>query len=100
MPFGLGVRVPPPVPNERDKMKIDYGNGTTKYGPGVMIKLTGHELAHAVDLFLYSQEIYIDGPRTITYKGKLLESGCKVYVDPSGRVVANGEGFDGRGPEK
>ena len=82
-------------------MQIDYGNGKTKYGPGVLITLDADELAKAVDLWLYSQDAFVSGPRTITFDGELARDGmCSVYVDPSGSVVLDGEKFSGRGPEK
>ncbi len=86
------------VRQEGARMKIERGNGTTKYGPGVNIRLTGAEMARAIDLFLYAQGVFVQGARTITYKGKLLKSRCEIYVDPSGRVsLADGNQIDGRG---
>lgn len=80
-------------------MTIDYGNGTTKYGPGVEIRLTGDDLARAVDLYLSVRGVVVNGPRTISYNGMLLEDTGRVYVDPSGSVFVIHEGrkFDGRG---
>jgi len=65
----------------------------------VSIRLSGDELAKAVDLYLHSQDVIVRGPRTITYKGKLLKGACRVYVDPSGLVIHKGKKYDGRGRE-
>jgi hypothetical protein len=81
-------------------MKIKYGNGKTKYGPGVSIKLSGDELAEAVDLYLYAKNVYVLGPRTIRYKEKLLEDDCHVYVDPAGKVVTRRKEWLGQGPDQ
>jgi len=77
-------------------MKVKYGNGTTEYGPGVDINLSGAEVATAIDAYLVALNIYVIGPRTITVNGCLLDSG-RVYVDPSGFVIRKGEKIDGRG---
>lgn len=79
-------------------MDIKYGKGTTEYGPGVEIHLTGNEMAKAVHLYLYSQDIYISGASTVSYNGALMNNTGQVYVDPSGRVIADGVAHDGRGP--
>lgn len=79
-------------------MKVKYGHGTTEYGPGVSIELTGDEVATAIDAYLVAHGIHVDGPRTIRVNGELCKSG-RVYVDPSGFVIADGEKFDGRGPK-
>lgn len=78
-------------------MIVKYGDGTTKYGPGVSIELTGNEVATAIDAYLVAHEIHVDGPRTITVNGELCEEG-QVYVDPSGFVIANGKKLSGSGP--
>jgi hypothetical protein len=80
-------------------MKIDYGKGETEYGPGVDIKLTGEEVATAINAYLVAHGVHISGPRTIRVNGKLCESGG-VYVDPMGFVVFNGERKCGGGPSK
>lgn len=77
-------------------MQIKHGRGKTEFGPGVEINLTGDEVAIAIDAYLVAHGIDLSGPRTITVNGELCEEG-KVYVDPSGRVVANGELFNGDG---
>lgn len=79
-------------------MKVKYGKGKTEYGPGVLIELTGDEVAIAIDAYLAAHQVHISGPRTINVNGDLCQKG-QVYVDPSGSVVAKGKGFDGRGPK-
>lgn len=80
-------------------MRVAYGKGTTKYGPGVSVSLSGAEVAIAIDAFLISRNIHISGPRTITVNGELCEFG-QVYVDPSGFVTFRGRKISGRGPDK
>ena len=75
-------------------MKIKYGNGKTKYGPGVDIHLTGAEVATAIDAYLVARNVYVDGARTITVNGELCRRG-KIYVDPSGSVIAKGKRIEG-----
>jgi len=70
-------------------MKAEYGKGTSKYGPGVNIELTGGEVATAIIAYLVAHDIYITGPRTVTVNRDLCEGG-NVYVDPSGYAVMNG----------
>ncbi len=77
-------------------MEVKYGNGKTEYGPGVSITLTGDEVAIAIDAYLVAHRIYVGGPRTITVNGGLCEGG-HVYVDPSGKVISDGEEYSGRG---
>jgi len=77
-------------------MEIDYGNGKTKYGPGVQIELSGGEVAIAIDTYLTAHNVYISGPRTITVNNELCKIGS-VYVDPSGFAIANGIKYSGRG---
>ena len=79
--------------------EIDYGTGNSKYGPGVDIRLDGDQLAQAVMLYLFSQEIYVEGARTIYVNGELCKN-ARVYVDPSGSVMAAGERWSGRGPKE
>jgi hypothetical protein len=45
---------------------------------------------------LVAHNIIVRGPRTIRVNGELCEYG-EIYVDPSGQVIANGEGYNGRG---
>jgi hypothetical protein len=77
-------------------MKVQHGAGTTKYGPGVSIELTGDEVATAIDAYLVAHQVYASGPRTITVNGHECECG-QVYVDPSGFVIDNGVKVSGRG---
>ena len=76
-------------------MNVKQGNGITEHGPGVSIELTGAEVATAIDAYLVARGVHIRGPRTITVNGELCEAG-KVYVDPSGFVVADGVKLSGR----
>lgn len=77
-------------------MIVKHGGGTTEYGPGVSIELTGDEVAIAIDAWLVSHGVHVRGPRTITVNGELCGSG-HVYVDPSGFVIADGMKISGRG---
>lgn len=79
-------------------MKIQHGNGTTKYGPGVLISLDGPEVARAILAYLQAHDVYIDGSRTIRVNGELVSGGGTVYVDPGGAAYHNGLMFSGRGP--
>jgi len=78
-------------------MKINHGNGTTEYGPGVLIELTGDEVATAIDAYLVAQGVHASGPRTVRVNGELCAAG-DVYVDPSGFVIADGDRISGSGP--
>jgi len=71
-------------------MKIKHGKGTTEYGPGVDIKLTGEELAIAVELYLFAHDVHIRGARTITVNGELCKK-ARIYVDPSGYAMHKGK---------
>jgi hypothetical protein len=77
-------------------MNITYGDGDTGYGPGVNIDLTGDEVAIAICSYLVAHGVYIEGPRTVSVNGELCDHG-RVYVDPSGFVIHDGEKFSGRG---
>lgn len=79
-------------------MKVKYGKGATQYGPGVDIKLTGDEVATAIDAYLVARGVVVRGSRTVTVNGKLCRKG-RVYVDPSGFVIVNGKKLSGRGPD-
>lgn len=80
-------------------MEVKFGEGKTKYGPGVEINLTGDEVAIAIDAYLVAHGIYVDGARTIRVNGELCEEGS-IYVDPSGNVIEDGERWVGRTGEK
>ncbi len=78
-------------------MKIKYGKGKAIYGPGVIIEMSGAEIAIAISAYMVARGVHISGPRTIT-----VNSGCRidsghVYVDPEGYVVAKGKKISGRG---
>lgn len=77
-------------------MKVKMGSGKTEFGPGVEVTLTGSEVATAIDAFLVAHGIHVSGPRTITVNGELCSTG-RIYVDPSGFVISDGEKYDGRG---
>jgi hypothetical protein len=75
-------------------MNIKFGEGITKYGPGVDIELTSNEVATAIDAYLTAHNIVVSGARTIN----ITEEGTgKVYVDPTGCVIFNGKRYTGRG---
>lgn len=80
-------------------MNIKYGAGKSEYGPGVDIELTGAEVATAIETYLTAHGIYHQGSRTILVNGELCRHG-RVYVDPSGFVIAGGQKFDGKGPSE
>jgi hypothetical protein len=80
-------------------MNIKYGKGKTEFGPGVEIKLTGNDVAIAIHAYLVAHNYIVIGPRTVTVNGEMCEYG-KVYVDPSGKVIADGKEYNGRGPEQ
>lgn len=80
-------------------MRVRYGKGRTGFGPGVEIKLSGDDVAIAIDAYLVAHGIVVRGPRTIRVNGDLCERG-RVYVDPSGFVIYNGKKLSGRGPGK
>lgn len=80
-------------------MEVKYGNGTTEFGPGVSITMSGDEVATAIDAWLVAHGVHVRGCRTITVNGEFCGEG-QVYVDPSGFVVAGGERLSGRGPSE
>jgi len=77
-------------------MDISFGKGTTEFGPGVLVELTGDEVATAIYAYLAAHNVSTQGPITIRVNDEAIECGS-VYVDPSGKVVANGEGWNGMG---
>ena len=80
-------------------MKVKYGKGETKYGPGVDITLKPHEVHRAIMAYLVSRGIYINGPSTTFTNGGRIE-GARIYVDPSGYVIHKGKKISGRGKKK
>ena len=80
-------------------MKVDYGNGTTKYGPGVSIRMTGDEVAIAIEAYLVAHDVIVRGPRTITVNDDLCSYG-HVYVDPAGFAIVDGTRMSGCGSEE
>lgn len=80
-------------------MEIDFGKGQAENGPGVSIKLTGDEVALAIDAWLVAHDVHVAGPRTVTVNGALCKVG-EVKVDPSGRVHNSEQTWNGCGPEK
>jgi hypothetical protein len=72
-------------------MEIKFGRETA-YGHGVKIILSGDEIATAIDTYLAAHGIIINGARTINVNGELCKEG-QIYVDPSGKVIANGREF-------
>lgn len=77
-------------------MKVKFGEGTTQYGPGVVVKLSGAEVAIAINTYLVAHGVHVSGPRTVTVNNELCKSG-RVCVDPSGFVISGGKKFSGRG---
>lgn len=75
-------------------MNIRYGDGETEHGRGVLINLSGAEIATAIDAYLAAHRIYVSGPRTIQVNGDLCKYG-NVYVDPVGFVIAEGDRYEG-----
>lgn len=62
--------------------------------PGVVVDLDGDEVATAIDAYLVAHGVHVSGPRTITVNGELCRVG-RVYVDPSGFVIADGKKIGG-----
>lgn len=79
-------------------MKVKFGKGKSEYGPGVLIKLTGDEVAKAIDAYLVAHNIHVNGPRTTSVNGKMCKVG-RVYVDPSGFVIYKGVKYPGCGED-
>lgn len=78
-------------------MKIDIqpGKGTSQYGTGIDINLTGDQLATAITAYLHAHNIHINGSRTVSVNGQLCKH-ANVYVDPSGFVIKKGKKYNGR----
>lgn len=79
--------------------KVKIGNGTTEFGPGVEVTLTGGEVATAVDAFLVAHGVHVSGPRTVRVNGEFCVVGS-IYVDPCGFVISSGKKYSGRGQTK
>ena len=77
-------------------MEVKLGKGTTGYGTGVEINLTGEELAIAIDSYLVSHGVTVRGARTVTVNGELCGN-AEIYVDPSGFAIFDGKKYSGRG---
>ena len=77
-------------------MKISYGSGISEYGPGIDIILTGEEVALAIEAFILTHNVWIEGSRTIKVNGELCEKGY-VYIDPSGSLFHKGKEYSGQG---
>jgi hypothetical protein len=75
-------------------MNIQFLEGKVECHKGVQINLTGDEVARAIYTYLTAHNVNIVGAATIMVNGELCKEG-QIYVDPSGRVVADGVGFDG-----
>ena len=61
---------------------------------GVAINMTGDEVATAIDAYLVACGVVVSGPRTIRVNSELITDG-RVYVDPSGYVIAKGQKIEG-----
>ena len=77
-------------------MNVRHGDGTTKYGPGVTIDLTGDEVATAIEAWLVAHDVHVSGARTITVNGELCNVG-RVYVDPGAFAMVGGRRWNGDG---
>lgn len=77
-------------------MIIKHGEGKTEFGPGVVVELTGDEVAVAIDAWLVANGVHVVGPRTIKVNGELCQRGW-IYVDPSGMVNYGASSYSGRG---
>lgn len=80
-------------------MKVKKGNGTSEFGKGIIIKLTGSEVATAISAYLVANGLHVNGPRTIKVNGESIDCGS-IYIDPSGFVIKNGVKRSGRTGEK
>lgn len=80
-------------------MKVKKGNGASEFGKGIIINLTGCEVATAIDAYLVAKGIHVYGARTTKVNDELIDCGS-VYVDPSGFVIKNGVKRSGRTGKK
>lgn len=76
-------------------MIVKPGKECASVHPGAVIDLDGDEVATAIDAYLVAHGVHVSGPRTITVNGELCRVG-RVYVDPSGFVIADGKKIGGR----
>jgi hypothetical protein len=63
-----------------------------KLAEGVFIHLDGCEVAMAIDSWLVAIGVHVRGPRTVRVNSELCKNG-RVYVDPSGFVIYDGEKY-------
>lgn len=70
-------------------MKIIQGEDIAPDATGIMVKLTGDEVAIAIDNYLADQGITVHGPRTVRINGNKCLNG-EVYVDPNGHITVKG----------
>jgi len=80
-------------------MNIEYGKGTTEFGPGVDVTLTGGDVARAIYAYLVAHDIHVCGAATMRIAGELIGD-CGIYVDPSGKVISDGVEWSGCGPKE
>ncbi len=76
-------------------MIVEPGKGTTKYGTGILINLTGDEVATAIDAYLVCHGVITNGPRTVKINGELCDD-AYVYVNPAGSIIHEGTYISGR----
>lgn len=79
-------------------MRVEYGKGSTSFGPGVGVYLEAHEVSLAIDAYLVAHCVVVRGPRTILVNGERITDG-EVYVDPSGFVIHEDRRLNGQGPD-
>jgi hypothetical protein len=77
-------------------IEVSFGKGTTKYGTGVQIDLTAHDIGLAILAYLKAHDVHTSGALSFSVNGERIKYGG-VYVDPSGCVVASGIGYNGKG---
>lgn len=77
-------------------MRIALGDGKTPLGPGVLVDLSGDEIATAIYAYLVAHDVWVSGPRTVFINGALCD-GCTLDVDPTGYVIAGRKKISGRG---
>ena len=50
----------------------------------------------AITTYMHAHQMYTSGTQTVSVNGELCDS-ARVYVDPSGFVMFNGQRWEGRG---